>query len=158
MNMTPQESVELLSTIDSEKFSTKEKEAIAKAVDVLNLYETLQDVYKKLDSISFAIASFDHLINRESCPVQPVDLSDVEIEIRKNLRLLRKKSGIKQEAMGKLLSEYLGREKPISNGQVYNFECGKNHITLPAFIAWCKACGANPGEVLNHIVAEYEGK
>ena len=82
------------------------------------------------------------------------DLSTIEDDICKELKLLRKSKRITQEAMGIYLAKQIGKDKPINKAQIYNYECGKNRITFPIFVGWCKVCGANPGEVLSRVVGK----
>ena len=84
------------------------------------------------------------------------DLSTIEDDIGKELKLLRKSKRITQEEMGIYLAKQMGKDKPIIKAQIYSYECGKNRITFPIFIGWCKVCGANPGEVFNKVVKESE--
>ena len=76
----------------------------------------------------------------------------IEYAIGKELKLLRKSRRITQEEMGIYLAKQLGKDKPIIKTQIYSYECGKNRITFPIFIGWCKVCDANPGEVFNRVV------
>ena len=80
------------------------------------------------------------------------DLSTIEDDVRKELKSLRKHKSISQETMGIYLAKQIGKDKPIIKAQIYNYERGKNHITFPVFVGWCKVCDSNPGEVLNRIV------
>ena len=88
--------------------------------------------------------------------INKTDLSTIEDDIRKELKSLRKTQKITQEAMGIYLAKQIGKDEPIIKAQIYNYECGKNHITFPIFVGWCKVCGVNPGGVLNRAVKESE--
>ena len=85
---------------------------------------------------------------------EPTDLSTIEDNICKELKLLRKSKRITQEEMGVYLAKQLGKDKPINNFQIYNYECRKNRITFPIFVGWCKVCDADPREVFNRAVKE----
>ena len=78
--------------------------------------------------------------------------STIEDDIGKELKLLRKSRRITQEEMGIYLAKQMGKDKPIIKTQIYSYECGKNRITFPIFICWCKVCDANPVEVFNRVV------
>lgn len=100
---------------------------------------------------------YDVVANKvNNVDINKTDLSTIEDGICKELKTLRKDRRITQETMGIYLAEWIGKDDPISKAQIYNYECGKNHITFPIFVGWCKVCDANPGEVLNKVVKESE--
>lgn len=61
------------------------------------------------------------------------------------LRALREEAGLTQRDLGAALG------KPQS--WVYNCESGNRRVDVTEFVAWARACGADPGAALARLMA-----
>ena len=59
------------------------------------------------------------------------------------LRNMRRKAGLTQRELAKKLR--------IHNTMVHRSEIGDRRIDPVEFATWCRACGADPGEVIQQI-------
>jgi transcriptional regulator with XRE-family HTH domain len=62
------------------------------------------------------------------------------------LRALREEAGLTQRELGAAL------KKPQS--WVYNCETGNRRVDVTEFIAWARACGADPAAALARVLSE----
>ena len=59
------------------------------------------------------------------------------------LRTMRSDAGLTQRALGRLLK--------MHNTMVHRSEIGDRRIDPVEFAAWCRACGADPGEAIQEL-------
>ncbi len=60
------------------------------------------------------------------------------------LRNMRESAGMTQRDLGKRL------KKPQS--WIYNCESANRRVDVTEFVAWCRACGANPKEAFEDVL------